>query len=195
MSQPLPNQLALTAVNDGDEATAAPLRNNFSAIQTVVNALRALFAGGTAGQVVTVIDGTDLELDYPPGHEIGYDQITASVPIPTGLTTVIPGSSHSFDGSPVIAEFFSEEVVTGAAAGDNITVFLYEGSTVVAVLGAVLTPAAAAAGAPMLGRARFTPTAGNHTYSIKAQTNAGTGSVTAGASVSASPAYLRFTKV
>jgi hypothetical protein len=61
MSNPVPNALALSTINDGDQAQAAPLRNNFSAIQSAVNLIRACLAGGSAGQLLQAADGTDVQ--------------------------------------------------------------------------------------------------------------------------------------
>lgn len=61
MANPLPNQLALTSIADGSQRLASPIRNNFSAVQTAVNALRTALASGTAGQVLQAVDGTDVQ--------------------------------------------------------------------------------------------------------------------------------------
>lgn len=53
MSNPVPDLLALTSIADGSPRNAAPVRNNFSAIQTAVNALKTAIGGGAAGQVLT----------------------------------------------------------------------------------------------------------------------------------------------
>jgi hypothetical protein len=137
------------------------------------------------------------------GQEIGYDQITANVTV-TGLlissfTTVIAGTSRTFDGSPIVAEFFAPLVTTpSAAAGNFIAVGLSEGGTVFAVLAEVITPAAANTKVPVLARLRFTPSAGAHTYSLVswAANTTGTPNVIAGTGTGGgfSPAYLRFTR-
>lgn len=54
----LPGSLALTTIPDGALATAADLRNNFTAIQTEANALLTVLAGGSAGQVLTGVGTT-----------------------------------------------------------------------------------------------------------------------------------------
>ena len=139
-----------------------------------------------------------------PASEIGYDQITATVNVTstsdTAPTTIIAGSAHTFDGAPVIAEFFSPVVVTPSLAAGNLTgITLFEGASSLAVLAEIITPAAANTKVPVLLRFRFTPSAGSHTYGIGAwATNTtGTPAVVAGASGSGAfvPAYLRFTKV
>lgn len=61
MSNPVPNNLALSVINTNDTAQSAPLRNNYAAIQTAVNQLIACLSGGTAGQRLQAVDGTDVQ--------------------------------------------------------------------------------------------------------------------------------------
>lgn len=61
MANPVPNPLALSIINTGDVAQSAPLRNNNAAIQTAVNELIACLSGGTAGQRLQAVDGTDVQ--------------------------------------------------------------------------------------------------------------------------------------
>lgn len=50
MSNPVPSAVALTTIADGSPRIAAPVRNNYSALQTAINALIAILADGTNGQ-------------------------------------------------------------------------------------------------------------------------------------------------
>jgi len=142
-------------------------------------------------------------LDHGTGYEVGYDQITSPVNI-TGTTeasptTVIAGSEHAFDGSPVIAEFFSPSVLPPTVASQALIIMLFEGSTEIGRWGDIRSPSASLNAIPVTLRYRFTPSAGNHTYSIEAFVSSvtGTPAIQAGAGGSAAylPAYLRFTKV
>lgn len=153
-----------------------------------------------AGQVVatpTVITSV------LPGSEIGYDQITAGVSITgttlAGATQVIAGSAHTFDGAPVIAEFFSPTVELPAAAGATMSIYLFEGGAAITALSVLQNPASAANWVTVLARQRFTPSAASHTYSIYAVVSTTTGTPTifaqGGTGSSEAPAYLRFTKV
>jgi hypothetical protein len=135
-----------------------------------------------------------------PGTEIGYDAITASVNVGTATTAVIPGSAHTFDGSPVMCEFFSPDILLPSVAGATVNVFLFDGATQVVIMAVCTNSAAQSARNPVTTTFRFTPSAGSHTYNIKAAASittgtpavqAGTGTVTSGLP----PAYLRFTKV
>ena len=156
-----------------------------------------------SGNKLLQIGRNQLPLAHLPGSEIGYDQITATVNIAgttsAAPTAVIPGSAYKFDGSPVMVEFYSPEVASPSTAAASTRVGLYEGSTLIALLGFVVAPTAAQVGMSMVGRMRFTPAAGLHTYSLKAWVTvlSGTPAVVAGTGSGGAngPAYLRFTKV
>lgn len=204
MSNPIPSSLSLSVISNGTIADATPVASNYAAIQAAVNEFVTALSGGAAGQVLQAVDGTDVQWAYAPGHEIGYNQITSPVGI-TGLssaspTSVIAGSAYTFDGSPVIADFYSPEVTSPSLAAGDITVIgLFEGSTLLAEMGFMRCPSAGnAGGATVKGSFRFTPSAGSHTYSVSAWVTNVTGSpsILAGnGTAGAAPAYLRFTKV
>jgi hypothetical protein len=139
------------------------------------------------------------------GFEIGYDQITSSVNV-TGTTegtatTIIAGSSYTYDGAPVLATFFTPFIQDpGGAGNQQITVSLWEGATEITRLGIYFTAISApqiAAGVTFVYR--FTPSAAAHTYSVLAHVNTVTGTPLIGAGAGGvaaySPAFLRFTKV
>ena len=146
---------------------------------------------------------------YPPSYEWGYDQITSAVSVTSTTessgTTVITAAAHTFDGAPVVAEFFCPyATVTGS--GQTLTVSLFESSTQICRLAeaqVITTPSGAGSNGgpinyPTLARYRFTPTAGAHTYTVTAFSSASSGaSVGAGGAGTGgyAPAYLRFTKV
>lgn len=136
-----------------------------------------------------------------PGYEIGYDQVTGNVTVSSTTeatgTAVISAAAHVFDGSAVMAEFFSEFVNPASAAAAFIVICLFEGTTQIGRLGAVINSAANTMGASVCGRLRFTPTAAPHTYSVTAYQGGGNGVIIAGAGGTgvAAPAFLRFTKV
>lgn len=142
----------------------------------------------------------------PPGFEFGYDQITSSVVIASTTeasgTTIISCGAHIFDGSPVMAEFFTPALYTAAGlANTSIYVSLFEASTQIGRLCSIYTLQGSAGQflVPGPGKLRFTPTAGSHTYTVTAfSTLTDTGSsVGAGASGTGAlvPAYIQFTKV
>lgn len=203
MSNALPSNLALSTINTDDPVASAPLRNNFAATQTGVNQVISCLSGGSLGQVLEAVDNSDVQWAYPPGYEIGYDSITAQANI-TGLTlgnatTAIAGSAHTFDGGSVVAEFYASAVELPGVADGTMNIVLFEGGTPIATLASLSNPAAANCWMGGCFRYRFTPSAGSHTYSIKAyvSSTAGTPNIFAGAGTAGAnaPAYLRFTKV
>lgn len=141
----------------------------------------------------------------PAGYEFNYTQITANANVTdtaeATATALISPSAVTFDGAPVIVEFFCAAVLTDtAAAGDLVTVTLFEGATQITRLGATKTVVTAAPDlVPVFCRYRFTPTAAAHTYKLCAFATSATGTPTltagSGGTNGYPPAYLRFTKV
>jgi hypothetical protein len=131
-----------------------------------------------------------------PGQELDYAQITAS---PAGITatteanseTVVSGNSVYYDGSRVKVAFFVPKL--SASASQTVTFVLYRDSTVVGqVFAGTVNTTLQGAGFDVLD----TPTAGAHTYAVKAFVSAGTLTVDAGAGGSGNlvPGWLRVTK-
>lgn len=184
------SKLAALAIADGDVAAGAAI------------ALSKLADPGS-GNVVTSV-GSGAIAAKPPGYEIGYAQITANVNIvstteATGTTIISPGAL-TFDGAPVLVEFYGIIVTDSNAVGDFVEVSLFEGATQISRL-AILK--VLVAGVTMVqtvkGSLRFTPTAGSHTYTVTgvAASTTGTPAVAAGSGGASgnAPAYIRFAKV
>lgn len=144
-------------------------------------------------------------LSGQPGYEIKYAQITSNANVTdtseaTATALISPGAV-TFDGGAVMVEFFCAAVVTDtAAAGDLVTVTLFEGSTQITRLGVSKTVVTAAPDiVPVCLRYRFTPTAGSHTYKLCAFATSATGTPTltagSGGTNGYPPAFIRFTKV
>ena len=137
---------------------------------------------------------------YPPGFEIGYDQITANVTVSATTesagTSVIAAAAHTFDGGAVMAQFFAPVIVTANAAGATVTVLLFEGATQIGRFGQ-LEASGAVIDSAFSGWLRFTPSAASHTYTVTAIQAGGNGTIICGAGGTATymPAFLRFTKV
>ena len=170
-------------------------------------ALSGVTVSGTAasGQVPVASSSSGGAWAYPPGFEINYTQITAAVNIAstteaTGTTIISPGAI-TFDGTAVLVTFYSTAVYTPtSAAGDSVTIALFEGATEIGRFAQLITPASTAQMRwPVCAQLRFTPTAASHTYTVTASANSTTGTpkVDAGAGGTAvqSPAFVRFVKV
>ncbi len=166
----------------------------------------AKLTAGTNGYVLTADSGEATGLKWAPssggtqGTEIGYDQITSPVTVSSATeasgTTVITCAAHTFDGSPVMAHFFSPEVAPGT--GDLIVVCLFESTTEIGRIADVRAGSGVAAQQQVVnGWLRFTPSAGSHTYLVKAIRGGANGVVSAGAGGTGAevPAFIRFTKV
>ena len=138
-----------------------------------------------------------------PGSEIGYDQVTSNVSVTSTTesagTTVISCAAHTFDGGPVMAEFFCPQASRSSANASNVAVCLFEGTTEIAQMCRENSDATGGGGGacPLIGRYRFTPSAGSHTYTVTAFEGGGTATLRAGAGGTAAlaPMYIRFTKV
>lgn len=135
--------------------------------------------------------------------ELDYVEFTSNV-LPTATTegaanTVVTGSTISFDGSTTIMiEFFSwGSRPDSSGAGRTLTLYLFEDGVSVGLIGFMNTPAAGFDNKPLHLFRRRTPSAGNHTYSIRASVSTGTGLVGAGVggSGNAVPGFIRIRKV
>lgn len=136
------------------------------------------------------------------GTEIGYDQITVGITVVSTTeaagTTVISCAPHTFDGSPVLAHFFTPLLTPPTTVGNQVWVCLFEGATEIGRICSAIAAASNTHGGPGIGDLRFTPTAASHTYTVTAFMSAGAGAlVIAGASGTGNfvPAFIRFTKV
>jgi hypothetical protein len=173
----------------GGSVTAAAIESTFTA----------------AGQVYQGTGNGTGALVLPPGFEIGYDQITAPVTVSSTTegtpTVIIACAAHTFDGGLVILEFFTPEMKCASGVTNPfILANLYEGATDLGRLcdvGQNGSSIPQSTSAPGIGKFRFTPSAGSHTYTIGGWVSGGSGSIAAGAGGAGveCPTYARFTKV
>ena len=136
-----------------------------------------------------------------PGFEWAYNEITSNAAIAANsegtANTVVAASAVTFDGAPVLVEFFTSRADCQNTLGAALVVLLQEGATVLGRLALVLNPAAQAFAVPILAHYRFTPTAAAHTYTVTAYTTSGSATIEAagGGSGAQMPAFIRITKV
>jgi hypothetical protein len=163
-------------------------------------AIEATFTA--AGQVYQGTGSGTGALVLPPGFEINYTQITASVNITdtseaTATALISPGVV-TFDGGAVLVEVFAY-TLTGPTSG-FVSLTLFEGATEItrlAVFQGFVT--GAQVNETVMAHYRFTPSVGSHTYKVCGfvASTAGTPVLVAGSGGPAgnAPSYIRFTKV
>lgn len=138
------------------------------------------------------------------GQELSYVEITSPVTISATseatADTVVTAGAITFDGSTrVCIEFFSDSVAPGATAASAIAIFLYDGASSIGYIWFCKKDSSATAqnGTTGCHAVRYlTPSAGSHTYSIRASRSVSNGSIYAGAGGSGndSPAFIRISR-
>jgi len=130
--------------------------------------------------------------------ELGYSQITSNVTVSsastgTAATSVISPLTVVCDGSPVLIEFSAVRVDSGASS--NLTISLLKDGVEFSRTWGFVNPGGTSV--PVKLTFRDTPTAGSHTYEVRAwYGGANSGLVAAGSGTTAnSPAFLRVSKI
>lgn len=193
----------------GEEALAADV-NNYLMSQTIPRFANA--AARTAAITSPVLNQLSMRDDRPgivegwngsawvaagQNAEIAYAQVTAAIPI----TSTSPATGHlivnsgaiTYDGSPILVEFYSPHVIFNGSAGQGLFLYLADGVGT-ADIGNI--GAWAPGGSPASLRRKITPTAGSHSYLVGAYVTASTGNVMAGTGATGaySPAFIRITR-
>lgn len=134
--------------------------------------------------------------------ELGYGQITSSVTVTstsfTTPTTIIPDVTVVCDGSPILVEFYASQ--TAISSGQSQIVFaLWEDGSEKHRYWLLKVNPTGSTGVDYDGvkaEVRLTPSAGSHTYSVKAFSSPANNSVLAGSGTTTqSPAFLRVSKI
>lgn len=135
----------------------------------------------------------------PPGTEIDYAQITSDLSVAgssAAQTTVVAGAAKTYTGAEVVLiEFYSGMLTLSASTFFVIT--LWEDSTELGVIAEYFHSGSASHNTPAYGALRRTPSAGSHTYTVKAWKAGGTFSIAAhavGTPGERLPAYVRVTR-
>jgi hypothetical protein len=126
-----------------------------------------------------------LELDYVERTS----DLTVSATTVAGANTLITGNSVLYDGSTRICV---EVYIAGSAASQFMDLTIWDGATDLGAIGDT-----SSAGSTILGRRFLTPSAGSHTFTVKAYRGTGSATVFAGSGGTSGqylPAYLRITR-
>lgn len=135
-------------------------------------------------------------------YEIDYVEFTSSASVSATTegtaNTVVTANAESFDGSTVgVIEFFSAAARPAAVDGGSLSLWLYDGSSSIGLIGFVNSQGASSSNLPVHVMRRLTPSNASHTYSIRASVSTGTGSVGAGAggATATMPGFIRISKL
>lgn len=141
-------------------------------------------------------------LSKAPGYEMDFVQRTtdAAITATTEATanTLITGNSVTYDGSTTVEIVFSctkLRLPGGVAA--TMDVWLYEDGSSIGSMAHMMNVSVNAFDWPVVARRRITPSAGAHTYSIRASVSTATGFLGAGTGVSGAqgPAIMTIRRV
>jgi hypothetical protein len=130
--------------------------------------------------------------------ELAYAQVTGTVNVTaTAYATadvLITAPAVTLDGGLVMVEYFAPSVTTAAAG--QIGVALWDGTTDLGIIAQFQSGGTGSQRTPLLARRRLTPTAGSHTFSVRAVVAGGTAAFSSGPGGASqlSPAYLRLTR-
>jgi hypothetical protein len=126
------------------------------------------------------VDPADVPLDLRELAErieaihkpLGYVERTTALSVTPAATQAAPLDvltlpAITFDGGPVEFQFFTPAFNAPGGAGASISASLWE-TTDLGELGHLLNVAAAALWVPFIGYRRLTPSAGVHTYRVRA---------------------------
>ena len=144
---------------------------------------------------------SDTNVVNAPGGlvELGYKEVTSPVTV-TGTqaaqTTIVSPMTVVCDGSPIFIEFFSPYTQYGSTAGNWCVFSLWVDGVLESHLSENFYFASSLGifdGGPGVGFRRLTPSAGVHTFEIRAWRN--NANVTVGTGSGYSPIYLRVSKI
>lgn len=135
----------------------------------------------------------------PIGYEWAYSELTASMNITStnnaAQQTIVPGVSRSYDGSPVMIEFYASRL--DSPASSQTLLHLCDGTTNLGYFALMMGQTPQVVGAVATAKRRLTPTPGTHSYNVTGWVSTGQGYIGAGpgnATLVHNPVYLRVTR-
>lgn len=134
--------------------------------------------------------------------ELGYSQVAANInsfgTTAAAATTVVSPMTVVCDGSPVLVEFFSCEARPSNTLNDWMIISLYQDGTEAYRQWMYFHNTGSSFDSkPIHLTARLTPSAGSHTFGVKAYTSSGSGTINSNLTgvTGSAPAFLRVSKI
>jgi hypothetical protein len=158
-------------------------------------------AGGAAGAPLVKNSAGDYDTKWgtQPGQELAYAEVMTNVNVTaTAYATadvLITAPAVTFDGGPVVIEYFAPAATTAPAG--QIGVALWDGSTDIGIVAQRQASGTGAQRTEVFVRRRLSPSAGAHTFSVRAVVAGGTAVVGGGVGGASAltPAFIRITRV
>jgi hypothetical protein len=155
---------------------------------------------GQNGKWLKVEGGAMVWSDLPAGAlpgDIAYVENGVSVTVnATAQATpndVVSAGAKTYDGSTrVRIEYFCTAAFPAAVAGGRIRVHLWDASTDLGLWAQILVPSSGNMMTPILLYRYLTPSAGSHTYRVRAWRDSGNGTLVADTNF---PMFIRISKV
>jgi hypothetical protein len=136
------------------------------------------------------VDPADVPLDlrelaedvenHGPATELAYAQFTTAVTVPVvaeaSAVTVVSAGSVTYSAQPIVIEFFAAAIAV-AATPAQVVCNLWDGGADLGRIGGIINPGTAQQFVPAMLRRRLTPTAGAHTYIVKAWAASAAGTI------------------
>lgn len=187
MSNPIPSSLALTTISNGTLADATPVQNNLAEIQAAVNELITALSGGAAGQLLSAVDGTDVQWASAGSISKVLDSDTRVTNVSTSGTTFAAGAdllatplSFTSDGSSYLLRVMAVGWFNNTGGQTNVLRINLNGADAGSFASNYFATGTQSAPLTVAGVV-VTPSAGSHTINARLTVGGGQGTVLAGA--------------
>lgn len=135
-------------------------------------------------------------------QEISYTEFTGNVTVTSatesGATTVVTAPALTANGTDSFwVEFYTPLAEPGVNGDSVIEIYLFDGTTSLGIVGQVLNSGAGSfpLSVPVVTKKKITPSAGSHTYSVRASQAIANGTIFGGTGGAGNfmPGYIRLT--